>query len=65
MTMQETREIRVPSLGREDSLEQEMATHSSILAWRLLGTEEPDYKGATKTFAALPLSPLPGFETAF
>ena len=31
-TMQET---QVPSLGQEDSLEQEMATHSSILAWRL------------------------------
>ena len=29
------RESRVPSLGREDPLEQEMATHSSILAWRI------------------------------
>ena len=29
------------SLGREDSLEREMATHSSILAWRILWTEEP------------------------
>ena len=38
--MQETREIRVPSLGREDSLEQEMATHSSILTWRAPWTEE-------------------------
>ena len=28
------------SLGREDSLEKEMATHSSILAWRIPGTEE-------------------------
>ena len=35
------RETRVWSLGREDPLEKEMATHSSILAWRLPGTEEP------------------------
>ena len=27
--------------GQEDSLEEEMATHSSILAWRIPGTEEP------------------------
>ena len=31
----------VRSLGREDPLEKEMATHSSILAWRILWTEEP------------------------
>ena len=36
--MQET---QVQSLGQEDSLEEEMATHSSILAWRIPGTEEP------------------------
>ena len=36
--MQET---RVRSLGREDLLEKEMATHSSILAWRIPWTEEP------------------------
>ena len=29
-----------PSLGWEDSLEKEMATHSSILAWKILWTEE-------------------------
>ena len=29
------------SLGREDALEEEMATHSSILAWRIPWTEEP------------------------
>ena len=29
------------SLGQEDPLEKEMATHSSILAWRLPGMEEP------------------------
>ena len=28
-------------LGREDSLEEEMATHSSVLAWKIPGTEEP------------------------
>ena len=32
---------QVRSLGREDPLEEEMATHSSILAWRILWTEEP------------------------
>ena len=31
----------VPSLGREDPLEEEMATHSSILAWRIPWTGEP------------------------
>ena len=36
--MQET---RVPSLGQEDPLEKGMATHSSLLAWRILWTEEP------------------------
>ena len=34
-------EIQVPSLGREDPLEKGMATHSSLLAWRILWTEEP------------------------
>ena len=37
-TMQET---RVQSLGREDPLEKEMATHSSILAWKIPQTEDP------------------------
>ena len=31
----------VPSLGRKDPLEKEMATHSSILAWKIPWTEEP------------------------
>ena len=35
------RQPLVRSLGREDPLEKEMATHSSILAWRSLWTEEP------------------------
>ena len=34
-------DTRVPSLGREDPLEKEMATHSSILAWRIPWREEP------------------------
>ena len=33
--------MQVRSLGREDPLEEGTATHSSILAWRVLGTEEP------------------------
>ena len=39
--MQETRETQVQSLGGEDPLEKEMATHFSILAWRIPWTEEP------------------------
>ena len=35
-----TREIQVQSLGQEDPLEKEMATHSSTLAWRIPWTEE-------------------------
>ena len=34
-------EVQVQDLGLEDPLEQETATHSSILAWRIPGTEEP------------------------
>ena len=34
--MQEMQETSVPSLGREDPLGEEMATHSSILAWKIL-----------------------------
>ena len=37
-TMQDT---RVQSLGQEDPLEKEMATHSSTLAWKIPWTEEP------------------------
>ena len=39
--MQVTQETWVRSLGQEDPLEEGMATHSSILAWRILWTEEP------------------------
>ena len=40
--MQETQEVWVQSLGQEDLLEWGMATHSSILAWRIPWREEPD-----------------------
>ena len=36
-----TQETRVQSLGREDPLEKEMATHSSTLAWKIPWMEEP------------------------
>ena len=39
--MQETQEMLVQSLGLEDPLEKEMATHSSVLAWEIPWTEEP------------------------
>ena len=39
--MQETQEMQVQSLGQEDLLEEDMATHSNILAWRIPWTEEP------------------------
>ena len=39
--MQETQEMWVRSLGWENPLEKEMATHSSILAWKIPWTEEP------------------------
>ena len=38
--MQETHEMRVHPLGQEDPLEKEMATCSSILAWKIPWTEE-------------------------
>ena len=39
--MQETPETQAVSLGWEDPLEEGMATHSNILAWRIPQTEEP------------------------
>ena len=39
--MQETQETRFQSLDREDPLEKEKATHSSIFAWKIPQTEEP------------------------
>ena len=40
--MQEPQEMRVRHPGPDDPLEEEMATHSGILAWRIPWTEEPD-----------------------
>ena len=39
--MQETQEMWVQSQGQEDPSEKEMASHSSILAWKIPQTEEP------------------------
>ena len=41
LPMQETQEMQVQSMGGEDPLELEMATHSSILAWKIPWVEEP------------------------
>ena len=41
LTMQEMRETQVRSLGQEDPLEEDMATHSNILAWKIPWTEDP------------------------
>ena len=41
LAMQEMQEPQVQSLGWEDHLEKEMATHSSILTWEIPWTEEP------------------------
>ena len=42
LVAQEVQETRVQSLGQENSLEEEMATHSSILVWKVPWTEEPE-----------------------
>ena len=39
--MQETQEVQICFLSWEDALEERMAAHSSILAWRIPWTEEP------------------------
>ena len=41
LPIQEPQETWVTSLGQEDPLEKKMATHSTILAWRIPWTEEP------------------------
>ena len=38
---QQQQQTQVQSLGQEDPLEEEVATHSSVLAWRMPWTEEP------------------------
>ena len=52
------KETQVQSLGQEDSLEKEMATHSSILAWKMPWTEEP---GGLKSMG---LQRVPGLQKA-
>ena len=52
--MQETQEVSVRSVGREDSLEEEMATRSSILGWKIPWIEEPGrLDGVTKSKTGL------------
>ena len=41
LAMQEMQETWVQSMGQEDPLEEGMATHSSVFAWRIPWTEEP------------------------
>ena len=40
--MEAMKETQVQSLGREDPLKEDMATHSNVLAWRIQWAEEPD-----------------------
>ena len=64
------RENQVWSLGQEDLLEKEMATHSSVLAWKIPWTEEPGslqsmglqivgHNRATNTFTSIVITGLP------
>ena len=46
LPVQETQDMRVQSLGQEDPLKEGMGTHTSILAWRIPGTEEPGGLGS-------------------
>ena len=46
-------EMQVRSLGWEDPLKEEMATHSSILAWKIPWTEEPGSLWVTKSWTWL------------
>ena len=67
--LQETQERQVRSLGQEDPLEEEMATHSSILAWTIpwagepgrpqsMGHRESDTTEQLNTFSELKLGNL-------
>ena len=49
LAMQETQETWVRYLGQKDPLEEGMATHSSILAWRTPWTEEPGLLQSTES----------------
>ena len=52
-----TQETRVQSLGQEDPLEKEMATHSSTLAWKIPWTEEPGRLQSAAAAKSLQLCP--------
>ena len=66
--MEETQEMQVQSLGKNDPLETEMATHSRILAWRIPWTKEPgglqstDNKESDMTEHAPPPPPPRAYE---
>ena len=49
LPMQDMQDTLVLSLGGEDPLEEEMATHSSILAWKVPRTEEPNGLQSTRS----------------
>ena len=56
LSVQETQETRVQSLGQENPLEKEMATHSSTPAWETPWTEEPgglQSRGSQKSWTLL------------
>ena len=58
--------MQVQSLGQEDPLEDEMATHSNILAWEIPCTEEPgrlQFKGFTKSRTGLSTIPTGKLKT--
>ena len=58
------KETRIRSLGWEDPLEEEMATHSSILAWRIPWTEEPvQYMGSQRVGYDCVTNPRPNLKT--
>ena len=52
-------EIQVPSLGREDPLEEETVTHSSVLAWRIPWTEETGGLQSTGSQKSLDMTERP------
>ena len=51
--IQETQEPQVPSLGWKDPLEEEMVTHSSILAWRIPWTDRRDRSDLARAHGCL------------
>ena len=49
---------QVQSLGQEDPLEKEMATHSSTLAWRIPYTQEPGFVGSQRVKHSRDIEPV-------